>query len=464
MTVTLRSKAKRLCAGAAVISLTIGLGVLSSPAWAASLDEALARTYLDNPTLRATRAELRGVDEGVAQARSGWRPNVEVNGGAGLSYRDSDTGATSTSDGTVPLSGSLDVVQPLYTGGRTDAQVNAAEKDVEAQRALLAAVEQSVLRDAVTAYMNVWSAEAVLSLNQNNERVLRRQLQATRDRFEVGETTRTDVSQAEARLSRAVSSRIQAEGELASAIATYEQVIGEKPSGVEQAPIPGGLPASREETVSAALNDNPNVIAAIFVQQAAEARVDASEAELNPEVNLVGTLAHGRNQTRSNTDSSEASIIAQLVIPIYQQGFVSSQVRESKQISNQRAIEIEEARRLAKQQAIASWEALLTRRSQVESLLSEVRASQIALDGVRQENLVGARTVLDVLDAEQELLNAQVDLVTAQRDVVIASYGALSAVGRLTAGQIGLPVEIYDPIKNYDAVAGKWYGTDIPSE
>jgi outer membrane protein len=128
MTVTLRSKAKRLCAGAAVISLTIGLGVLSSPAWAASLDEALARTYLDNPTLRATRAELRGVDEGVAQARSGWRPNVEVNGGAGLSYRDSDTGATSTSDGTVPLSGSLDVVQPLYTGGRTDAQVNAAEK------------------------------------------------------------------------------------------------------------------------------------------------------------------------------------------------------------------------------------------------------------------------------------------------------------------------------------------------
>ena len=464
MTVGLLSRAKRLRSGVAVLSLCIGLGVLSSPAGAETLDEALARTYLDNPTLRATRAELRGVDEGVAQARSGWRPNVEVNGGAGLSYQDRNVGSVSTSDGTVPLAGSIDVVQPLYTGGRTDAQVDAAEKDVEAQRALLAAVEQSVLRDGVTAYMNVWSAEAVLSLNQNNERVLRRQLQATRDRFEVGETTRTDVSQAEARLSRAVSSRIQAEGELASAIATYEQVIGVNPSGVEQAPAPSGLPASRDETVSSALDDNPNVIAAVFVQQAAEARVDASEAELNPEVNLVGSLGHTRNQTRSNTDTNEASIIAQLVIPIYQQGFVSSQVRENKQISNQRAIEIEEARRLAKQQAIASWEALVTRRSQVESLLSEVRASQIALDGVRQENLVGARTVLDVLDAEQELLNAQVDLVTAQRDVVIASYGALAAVGRLTAERIGLPVEIYDPTKNYDAVADKWYGTDISGE
>jgi len=166
MTVGPLSSAKRLRSGVAVLSLCIGLGVLSSPAGAETLDEALARTYLDNPTLRATRAELRGVDEGVAQARSGWRPNVEVNGGAGLSYQDRNVGSVSTSDGTVPLAGSIDVVQPLYTGGRTDAQVDAAEKDVEAQRALLAAVEQSVLRDGVTAYMNVWSAEAVLSLNQ----------------------------------------------------------------------------------------------------------------------------------------------------------------------------------------------------------------------------------------------------------------------------------------------------------
>jgi outer membrane protein len=166
--------------------------------------------YTDNPTLRSARAELRGVDEGVAQARSGWRPNVEVNAGAGLQYTDSDNGATRSDDGSVPLNASLDLVQPLYTGGRTDAQVRAAEKDVEAPRALLAAVEQRVMNSVVSAYMNVWSAEAVLTLTQNNERVLRRQLEATRDRFEVGETTRTDVAQSEARVQRAVSARIQA--------------------------------------------------------------------------------------------------------------------------------------------------------------------------------------------------------------------------------------------------------------
>ncbi len=151
-------------------------------------------------------------------------------------------------------------------------------------------------------------------------------------------------------------------------------------------------------------------------------------------------------------------------MPLYQQGFVSSRVRENKQITNQRQIEIEEARRLAKQRAISAWEALVTRRSQVQSLQSEVRANQIALDGVRQENLVGARTVLDVLDAEQELLNSQVNLVTAQRDVSIAAYAALAAIGRLTAQDLGLPVEIYDPGKNYADVADKWYGTDIADQ
>ena len=452
---------KGLAVGTALCALLSGAAI---PAWADTLEEALTRTYQDNPTLRATRAELRGVDEGVAQARSGWRPSVEVNLGSGLSYRESDVSGSSTDDTLVPLNGSLDVVQPLYTGGRTENQIEAAEKDVEAQRAVLSVVEQQVLSDAVSAYMNVWSAESVVTLNQNNVRVLRRQLQATRDRFEVGETTRTDVAQAEARVSRAVSSLTQAEGELAAARATYEQVVGGPPEGVEQAPVPGDVPGSREETIQGALSGNPNIQSANFVRQAAEARLRASESEFNPEVNLVGSLSHNRNQTRNGTDTNEAALLAQLVIPLYQQGFVSSQVRQNKQITNQRRIEIEETRRLVRQQAISAWEALTTRRSQVESLVSEVRANQIALDGVRQENLVGARTVLDVLDAEQELLNAQVNLVAAQRDVVIAAYGTLSSVGRLTAADLGLPVEIYDPAANYDAVADKWYGTDIPQE
>jgi TolC family type I secretion outer membrane protein len=447
--------------GVAKFAIAASLIIGAPGSQAASLEEVLAGTYLDNPTLRAARAQLRGVDEGVPQAKSGWRPNVSVNAGAGGRYRDSNAGALSTNDSTLPLDASLDVVQPLYTGGRTGAQVEAAKKDVEAQRATLFAVEQSVMRDAVAAYMNVWSAEAVLELNQNNVRVLRRQLQATRDRFSVGETTRTDVAQAEARLSRAISGRIEAEGQLEAARATYEQVIGAQPSGVEQTSEPSGVPASRDETVAGAIDANPNVLAAIFVQQAAESRLDASEAEFMPEIDLVGSVGYEQDQLRSNTDATEAALIARLVIPLYQQGFVSSVVRENKHITNQRSIEVEEARRLARQQAITAWEALLTRRSQVESFTSEVQAANIALNGVRQENLVGARTVLDVLDAEQELLNAQVDLVTAQRDVVIAGYAALAAVGRLTARDLGLPVEYYDPAKNYDAVSDKWYGTEV---
>jgi outer membrane protein len=428
---------------------------------AESLNDAMSMAYTDNPTLRAARAELRGVDEGVAQAKSGWRPNVEVNGGAGVQYTDSDAPGGGFNDDTFPLDASLDVVQPLYTGGRTDAQVLAAEKDVEAQRQLLVVVEQQVMGEVVTSYMNVWSAEAVLRLTENNERVLRRQLEATRDRFQVGETTRTDVAQADARVQRAVSDRVQAEGDLAAARATYEQVVGTLPGEVENSGEPGGLPSSQDEAVEGAVGSNPNVLASIFVQQAADARVDASESEMNPEVNLVGGVGYEQDQIRSDTDQTFARLIARLVIPLYQQGFVASQVRENKQISTQRQIEIEETRRVAKQRAIAAWEALLTRRSQVQSLQSEVQASTVALEGVRQENLVGARTVLDVLDAEQELLTAQVLLVNAQRDVTIASYGLLAAVGRLTAQDLGLPVEIYDPARNYDAVADKWYGTDI---
>ena len=447
--------------GAVNIMLAAGLVVGANAPKAESLQEVLASTYLDNPTLRAARAELRGVDEGVSQAKSGWRPNVSISAGAGGRYSDSERGTLNTSDSTLPLDAVLDVVQPLYTGGRTGAQVEAAQKDVEAQRAALAAIEQTVLRDAVTSYTTVWSAEAVLALNQNNERVLRRQLQATRDRFEVGETTRTDVAQSEARLSRAVSGTIQAQGELEAALARYEQVIGTLPTAVEQASEPDGLPGSKEETVAGAVDANPNVVSAIFVQQAAESRLDASEAEFMPSVDLVGTAGYEQNQFRSNANDFEAALIARLVIPLYQQGFVSSVVRENKQITNQRSIEIEETRRLVRQQAITAWETLVTRRSQLGSLQTEVRASQVALDGVRQENLVGARTVLDVLDAEQDLLNAQVDLVTAQRDAVIAGYSALAAVGRLTARDLGLSVEYYDPAKNYDAVSDKWYGTEI---
>ncbi len=437
-------------------------GAFTLPAAKAeSLEQALIAAYESNPTLRAARANLRAGDEAVPQALSGWRPLVTVNANTGGQYTDSDSGSSKNSDGTLPVGASLDIVQPLYTGGRTEANVNAAESDVQAQRSSLKSTEQQVLLDAVAAYINVWRANSVLELNLNNERVLQRQLEATRDRFSVGELTRTDVAQAESRLARAVSDRIEAEGALAEAAAVYEEVIGRSPSDTVQPPLPMNLPASMQSAVDIALASNPDVVAAEFQQRAAGHRVEAAEAEFEPEVNLVGRVSHDRNRTVDDSNTTQASVLAELTVPIYQQGFVSSQVRQQKQLSNQRRIEIEQARRRAQQEAVASWEALETARAQTTSFESEVEANRIALDGVQQENLVGARTVLDVLDAEQELLTSQVNLVTAQRDLVLAAYRTIAAMGSMTAQDLALDVTLYDPQANYDAVRNRSYGTDV---
>lgn len=452
--------ARSLAAALAAGCFAMATGPASAQT-AQTLAEALALSYLNNPTLESARAQLRATNEAVPQALSNWRPTVTLSGSAGQRWQEVEPAQDSSFD-TQPRDVELSVNQPLYRGGRTVAQTNRAENEVLAERSRLALVEQDVLFATATAFMDVWRDRSVLQLNINNEQVLARQLEASEDRFEVGEITRTDVAQSESRLAGATADRIQAEGNLTESAAIYEELVGELPGNLT-APAPlEGLPSSLDETVTQALERNPEVLQADFLERAADFQIRESIGDLLPEATLTGRLRYNEEQSSPDSEREEAEILAQLVVPIYQAGFVSSQVRQAKQLASQRLLEIDEARRNSQQQAVSAWEGLTTARAQITSFQSQVEAASIALEGVRQENAVGTRTTLDVLDAEQELLDAQVSLVSAQRDEIVAGFQLLTAVGRMTAFELGLPVEIYDPVADYDDVRDTWFGLEAP--
>ncbi|QEX18726.1 type I secretion protein TolC [Hypericibacter terrae] len=429
----------------------------SHPAFAAdTLLDALAKAYNNNPQLQAARAQLRATDEGVPQAKSGWRPTVTATGDVGEAWANNYPGLQSPSD-YQPRGVDLEVTQPLYTGERTPSALRQAESLVLAQRSVLTSAEQTVLQSAVTAYMNVVQAVAVLELNTNQEAVIRRDLEATRTRFEVGELTKTDVAQAEASLAGATAARIQSEGLLAAARAAYANVIGENPGTLVQPPPLTGLPASQEEVVAGS-EDAPTVTAAKYNEQAAHDGIDVAFSQIMPFLNIVGTAGMSDDANAANTGRNSASIMLQLTVPLYQAGLPAADVRQSKQVAAQRRQELENERRFAIQTAVQSWSALQTARAQISSFVEQVRANKVALEGVRLEANVGARTVLDILDAEQAYLNSQVSLVTAQRDEVVAAYAVEAAVGRLTARDLALPVEYYDVEAYYNEVHDKFWG------
>ncbi len=426
-------------------------------AQAAGLHEALATAYATNPTLEAARAQLRATDEGVPQALSEWRPTVLGSVQGGHEW-DNQRAPISQSEEMNPRSYGVTLRQPIFDGFGTVAGTSQAENLVRAGRAQLTSAEQTVLLNAVTAYMNVVRDAAVLELNRNNEKVLQAQLEATDARFEVGELTRTDVAQAEARLQGAVAARIQAEGQLTTSRAIYRQVIGQDPVDVEMPADRPQLPTSREESLALS-RGAPDVQSAEFEERAAKDDIDVQFSEMLPTVAIEGSYQRQEDIGQRDSEADVGSIIGQVTIPLYQAGAPDSRVRQSKQRYMQSRRLTDEALRAAEQEAVNAWTAFQTVIAQARSFEEQVRASQIALDGVRQEQEVGARTILDVLDAQQELLNAQVNLVSAQTEHVVAEYRLLASAGGLTAQNLGLNVEYYDPTRHYDKVRNKFFGT-----
>ena len=425
-----------------------------------TLEETLVRAYEENPTLRAERARLRATDEGVAQALSNWRPTLQVSGSYGWKRSDSTTSGPANKEGEVtdPVIGTLTVTQPLYRGGRTVAATNEAENNVKADRARLASVEQSVLLSAATAYADVVRDQAVLELNKNNERVLQRQLEATKDRFGVGEVTRTDVSQAESRFSRARADRISAEGSLTDSRAAYENAVGELPKLLEPAQPLTDLPISLQEAVDRAKSSNFGVIQTRFIENAAQFNVQEITGELLPTLTLNGSAQTSEETSTPRSEAQTLSVTAQISMPLYASGSVSSRVRAAKQLVSQRRDEFNQAVRDAIEDATEAWQVLETGRAQIQAFSAAVQAAEIALEGVREEANVGSRTLLDVLDAEQELLDARVGLVRSMRDELVATYKLRRAVGDLTAAKLSLPVDLYNPETHYRRVRDKWWG------
>ncbi|MEX1146776.1 MAG: TolC family outer membrane protein [Sphingomonadales bacterium] len=445
----------------------VWLGGLPTGAGAETLREALAAAYIGNPTIEAERAALRAQDETVSQARSGYRPSVVGTGSIARSNnRQTSSFAgqpTETETTLTPKTAGVSLVQPVFRGFRTTNEVSQAATEVDAGRARLLAVEQDILLAAASAYLDVIRDEAILELTRNNVQVLNRQLEASRDRFRVGEITRTDVAQAEARLSGSISLRTQAEAALTASRAAYNRVVGRMPGTLSYPELPE-LPASQEAALEVALAENPGLEAARFIDRASDYAVRAAKGALLPEVSLRAEYRREWDSSEFISDVERKQIMAELRVPFYQAGVAASGVRQARQISSQRRLQVLDAERQVVEGLRNAWESLREARSRIESDEAQVRANEIALEGVRQEAAVGSRTTLDVLDAEQELLDSRVSLTTAQHNVAVASFDLLSAMGRLTARNLNLPVAIYDPARNYDRVRNKIFGWGIEDE
>ncbi len=356
--------------------------------------------------------------------------------------------------------GTATLTQPLYRGGQTQASTHQATNQVYSQRSQLMATEEQLFVNTINAYVGVIQAEQVLQLNINNEQVLTKQLQATQDRFRVGEITRTDVAQAEAALAGARATRQTSEGNLQTARATYVATIGEYPQPNLVKPQPLRLPVRNEaEADQLAATNNPNVIAALFTEAAAKDAVDVAFSQLMPQVSLQAQGARSDNTQIAHTRIIGGQVLVNASVPLYQGGAEYSKVRQARQSQQQAMRLVDNARRTAIQAATQSWETLVAARSTIDSTRAQVRANQVALEGVEREAIVGSRTTLDVLNAQQALLNSQVTLVQNLSSLITASYSVAFAIGRLTARDLNLNVPLYDDTAYYRAVRGRLFGT-----
>lgn len=443
----------------ALITLTAPLAATAAgaSARAATLEEALVKVYETSPRLAAARARLRAIDEGVPIALGTGRPQLVARSSAAASRLESNRGSANLSTFRQVLA----LEQQLYSGGETPALVSGAENAVRAERARLAAVEQDVLLETVAVYSAVYRDRAVLELARSNEQSLRRQLDAARERFRFGEVTRTDVAQAETRLARSIAERLKAEGDVAIAAADYLRLVGEPPGTVLPVAAPAPLPVSVEEALEA-VETHPIVRSARFALDGARDGTDAALAALKPRLLLHGEAAYAHDPDTTYSWQSELTLGATLKVPLYQGGGEHARVRQSRQTVLQRRYDLDDARRAVGRDIAAAWQGLATARARLASIATQIRAAELALDGVRSEALTGARTVLDILDAEQELFAARVDQTRAGREEVVAAHALLAATGTLGVERLRLPTAPYDVEAHYRAVRGKWIGTGEP--
>lgn len=449
-------------AGVGIVALSIGAASISG-AHAQSLDVALAQTYTNNPTLNAQRAGTRATDETVPQALSGYRPTLAATANAGPEYSRQKSGGITASGWLWPRSFALTAAYTLFNGFVTANQTRNAEAQVRGSRETLRNTEQAVLLNAVTAYMNVIQAIALLDLQRQSLAAFEQELRATRDRFNVGEVTRTDVAQAEARVADAQYQVSQAVANLAAARAIYRQVIGVEPGRLSTPrSIESTLPGNVDRVISAGLGQHPAVKASEFAVDAAVFQVKVAEGGLMPNLSLQGQVSQAYDQSLAVDSLGGAAVTLNLSVPIYQGGVEYANIRQAKELLTQARIEVDVNRDTIRAQAVQFWGALEAAKAQIQAAQASVAANTLALEGVREEWRVGQRTTTDVLNAQRDLTNSQSALVVAQRDRVVAAYSLVSIIGRLDALSLGLKVNYYDPRVHYNQVRDSWAGVRTP--
>lgn len=457
-----------------LVSLAVATPVLAAPP--DTLSQALAEAYANNPTLQAERAKLRATDEAVPTALAGWRPTITLTGSQGFANGDitepslvastpSIAAATPTighitvNENRAVNSATVTLTQPIFSGGRTSAQTAQAVDQVRAETANLIATEQQVFQQVVSAYVSVITDEHIVALDLNDIAVLTKQLEATETQFRIGQLTRTDVAQAEAALAGARATLETDLGNLATARATFRQMVGEEPGNLVP-PQPLALPVHNQaEAEMMAVRNNPSVVAALFNDAAAKDAVDLAWSKLMPQIALIGTATNEGNPVQRDTVVREAKIIAQLTMPIYQGGAEYAAIRQARQTEEEDAQLVLQSQNTARQAAAQAWSTLISAGVAVASTRTQIRANQIAVEGVEREELLGTRTLLDVLNAVQALLTSEVTLVQNLSALVNASYSVAAAIGRLTAVDLGLKVPLYDPNYYYRQVKDLWFGT-----
>ncbi|MDB5722155.1 MAG: hypothetical protein JWP15_2773 [Alphaproteobacteria bacterium] len=439
-----------------IFAAGMGVLLLGGTADADSLREALVQTYNSNPTIMSTRAQVRSLDEGVGIARALGRPQLSASGGV-----NQDLTRTGGGNGR-NLSAGVNLSYPLFNGGRVRNSVKAADERVAAGRALLRTTEGDVFTDGVGAYMDVIRDRSIVTLNENQVKVLQTNLQATRDQFEVGDLTRTDVAQSEARLALARSSLATAQGRLKGSEENYRRVIGKLPGELEPPPPLPPLPTSPDQAVDIALANNSGLVSIAAQARAAGYDISVARSDRLPNISTFtsGTYANylgtaGRQFAPGAPNSATTTSVGlQASVPIYQGGLVGARVRQAQSVQSQlleQGVEIERSVVATTRAAFSSYQAA---EQAIDSNRVAVSANTLALEGTRAEQTVGTRNVLDVLNAEQELLNSQVLLVTANRDAYVAGFQLLNAMGKAEADDLNLDGgALYDPIANYNRVS-----------
>ncbi|WP_133366300.1 TolC family outer membrane protein [Qipengyuania sediminis] len=456
---------------ASLLVLGAALSAQGMPASADTLREALAAAYRNNPTLAAARANQRATDEGVAIQRSAGRPNVSANGQY-LEFVKQASDSFINPDRAV--NGQLNLGVPIYQGGAVRNGIRGAVARVEAGRADLRGAESDIFTQTVAAYMDVLRAEALVGLQANQVDVLAVNAEATSDRFEIGDLTRTDVAQSEARLALARGNLRTAQANLIAARETYAQLTGLAADDLEPPPPLPGFPASVDEAVAIALEQNPDLIGARGRARAAGFDTRVAGAGRLPRVSVItgGTynnylgsldgIGAGGAAVSVPQSNNALQVGVQLNVPLFQGGLPAAQRRQAQAREGAALETVIAAERLVIAQVRSAWGNWQAASAVIASAQTAVDAAALSLEGVRAENSIGNRTILDTLNAEQELLQARTELVTARRNAYVAGFQLLAAMGRAEARDLGLVDEglLYDPVVNYDRVSGKWFDFD----